>query len=118
MSFYGNLQSTATSLLTQFGAATTLRRRSGDSIDPITGAYTAGTNNDYTVNAVFVRITQRISEAFGDIQANDRVMVMDASQTPTESDTVVIGGEEWGIVQIIENKPADVVISYEVLLRK
>lgn len=118
MSFYGDLASTASRLLEQFGSTVTIKRGAGESIDPVTGSYTAGTTSNLTANGLTVAITRQDREAFGDVQGNDRLLILDNSQTPQEGDRVQVGAEDWQIVRIQETNPAGTPLVYRVLIRK
>lgn len=118
MSFYGDLASTASRLLAQFGSAVTIKRETGDSIDPVTGAFTAGETSSLTTNGLTTAITKEDREAFGEAQGNDRILILDDSQAPQEGDRVQVGAEDWQIVRIQETNPAGTPLVYRVLIRK
>lgn len=118
MSFYTDMAATASTLLTQFGATVTIRRESGESVDPVTGAHTAGTTNSLSANGITTMITKEDRDLFGDVQGNDRILILDDSQVPEEGDRVQIGAEEWAIVRIKEVNPAGTPLIYRVLIRK
>lgn len=118
MTFYDDMASTASSLLSQFGSVVTIYRESGQSVDPVTGEFTRFIVDTLKTKGITVAITQEDRNAFGDVQGNDRVMVLDGSQAPKEGDTVEVAGQGWSIVRILETNPAGTPLIYRVLIRK
>ena len=118
MSFYEDMANTASTLLGQFGSTVTIKRETSASIDPVTGTHTPGTTASLTANGVTTAITKEDRAVFGDVQGNDRILVLDESQAPQEGDLVEVAGEDWSIVRIQETNPAGTPLVYRVLIRK
>ena len=53
--FYTSMAATAAKLLKKFGMEITIKRTTGDSVNPVTGAVTAGTTTTYTPNGLVQR---------------------------------------------------------------
>lgn len=118
MSFYTDMAATASSLLAQFGATVTIKRDNLGTTDPVTGVYTPGTTDNLTANGVTTRITKEDRDAFGEVQGNDRLLILDSQVKPLEGDRVQVGSENWNTISIQESNPAGTPLVYRVLIRK
>ena len=103
--FYTGIAATASKLLTKYGKPITFSRTTAGTYDPITGATTAGTTATFTPPGIFQTIRADLID--GElIQKGDKMFVIDNSFAPTLTDTVLIGSENWSIVNIREVEPA------------
>lgn len=119
MTFYDDMAATALSLLAEFGTPIVLQRDSGETFDPVTDVVTPGSTANLTVSGVFSKTTQSVKDSFGgNVQSGDRVLIIDATQTPQTSDRVVVGGYPWKIVEIQPVSPAGIALIYRVLVRQ
>lgn len=118
MTFYDDMASTASSLIAQFGFVVTIKRETLGEVDPVTGQYTPGSIDSLSANGITTAITKEDRDAFGDVQGNDRIMVLDNSQIPQEGDRIEVNGESWNIVRILETNPAGTPLVYRLLIRK
>lgn len=115
MTFYTDMAEVAAELLTEFGQAVTLKRSTG-TVDPVTGADTRSTS-DVTTVGVVMNYPQAIIDGTR-IQSGDRRLMIDASEEPKLTDTVLIGSEPWSIQEIEVSSPAGTAIRYAVRIRK
>ena len=116
-SFYDNMGSTALSLLRSKGYPITLHRETGESVDPITGAVTAGTDASVETTGVGVNYDDRMIDG-ARILDGDIMLLLSNEHQPMPSDKPIIDGEEWGI-QKIENIPAiGTAVAYKVQVRR
>lgn len=114
MSFYSNLATTATSLLTKFGQNITFRDK--QTYDPVTGVASGSVIDNVTIG-LFQRIPNNIIDGTR-IKTGDRLIVIDSSYVPTINQSVVISNTEWSIQEIEEVNPAGTDLVYFVRIRK
>ena len=114
MSFYSNLATTATSLLTKYGQTITFRSK--QSYDPVTGV-ASGSASDNTTIGLFQRIPNSLIDGTR-IKTGDRLIVIDNSYEPSMNENVVIGSGIWSIQEIEEVNPAGTGLVYFVRIRK
>ena len=112
MTFYSEMAAVAVELLTEFGQAVTLTRRTGKSIDPVTGAITPGTSSDQSTIGVIKPYAKNLIDGTL-IQVGDKEAILSPAITPLTSDT--INGMQ--IVNITEVNPAGTVLVYKVQVR-
>lgn len=117
MSFYGNMADTTVRLLTKFGASVTLQRYTGRSIDPVTGAITAGSDASVVTTGVLRPYPSNMIDGTR-ILETDRELVITNEQIPQPTDKPTMDGQEWAIVGITEMNPAGTVIAYKLQVRK
>lgn len=104
--FYTKMAATALRLLTKFGKTVTLVRVTGDSYDPITGAAVDGTDAPVTTTGLIKPYPDKMIDGTR-ILSGDRELVLSNEQEPLPTDKVVVGGENWAIVDIKTVKPDD-----------
>lgn len=104
MSFYSDMAATALELLTEFGAAVTLPRTTGGSIDPIDGYTVAGSDASVTTTGLLLPYKDSMIDGTR-ILSGDKELVLSNEQAPLPSDKPTIGGENWSIVSIKTIKP-------------
>lgn len=116
--FYADLADTAREVLAEFGAPLTLRiPGSAGSYDPVTGKTIGGTDPaDTLTHGVALTITQDLKARF-DIQAGDRVYLLDATVKPELAHKLVLDGAPWAIVQVEPIQPAETTLAYTVQVR-
>ena len=118
MSFdYSKSAATALKLLTKFGGDVTLKRDTGDSTHPITGAITAGTDASVTTTGLLVNYKNDAIDGTR-IMSGDKQLILSNEQAVTMTDKPTINGENWSIVAIETVKPFDTIIIYKVQVRK
>jgi hypothetical protein len=115
--FYESLGDTALSLLVKFGKSITLSRETGGSIDPITGAVTAGTDTSVTTTGVLLSYPDKMIDGTR-ILSSDRLLLLSNEQAPLPSDKPVIDGEEWSIVNPDKISPAGIDVIYKIQVRR
>lgn len=114
---YAKMASTALKLLNKFGQDTVLARSTGNSVDPITGAVTVGTDASVTTTGLIRNYKDDAIDGTR-VLMGDKELVLSNEQTPTLTDQVTIGGETWSIVSIKTIKPTDTVICFFCQVRK
>lgn len=118
MSFdYAAMAATALRLLESFGQDVVLKRFTGNSIDPVTGATVAGTDASVTTTGIMKLYASNMIDGTR-ILATDRELVLSNEQVPVQTDTVTIDGEDWSIVAIKPVSPAGTDLVYFVQVRK
>jgi hypothetical protein len=90
--FYDDMAATALELLAEFGQSVTLSRTTGGSIDPVTGAVTAGTDASVITTGLIKPYPDKMIDGTR-ILASDRELVLSNEQVPLSTDKPVIGGE-------------------------
>lgn len=114
MSFdYTTLIATAARLIDRFGRDVVRTRTTGGSVDPVTGAVTAGTTTTVNVRG----INQRIPIALVDgvrVLTTDRMLVLEPSANPLMDDKF----DGWNVEEIQQIQPADDSIAWFVRIRK
>lgn len=117
MSVYTDGAATALRLLKKYGIPVTLSRTTGGSIDPVTGAITAGTDASKTPTGLFVNFPVEMIDGTR-IQAGDKRLIMAADVTPLTTDTVPYGGYTWIVHSVETVSPTGVDIVHFVHIRR
>lgn len=117
MSFYSGMAATALSLLQKFGQTITLVRKTGDSVDPVTGAVTAGTDASVTTTGVLSKYPDKMIDGER-VLVGDRRLILSNEQVPVTSDLVTIGGYDWSIIEIDTVSPAGTDVIYICQVRR
>lgn len=102
--FYNRMAATAERLMGNYGNAVSIKRETGGTFDPVTGATTAGTLSTFTPKGIFQRIPNNLIDGTR-IKASDRMLVVDSSYVGMISDKVVIDSQDWSIAELREVKP-------------
>ena len=117
MSFYDDRASDALSLLIEFGYQVTLSRKTGDSIDPITGAIVSGTDSSVTTTGFDKPYKDGLIDG-ARILASDRELILSNEQEPQPSDKPIIDSQEWSIVNIKTVAGAGTAVIYKCQVRR
>ena len=118
MSFdYSKAAATALKLLTKFGMTITFVRTTGNSVDPITGVVTAGTDASVTTTGLLRKYPDNMIDGTR-ILASDRELILSDEQEPLPSDKPTINGEDWIIENIGTLSPAGTVVIYTCQVRR
>jgi len=92
MSFnYSKSAKTALKLLTRFGGEITLSRKTGDSVDPITGVIAKGTDASVTTTGLLKPYSDNMIDGTR-ILTGDKELVLSNEQEPQPTDKPVIDG--------------------------
>lgn len=125
MTFYSDMATAATRLVTQFGKSMLLRRTVGATINPVTGTRSGGTVTNLAATGLFTKLTtkdiQRVSALSGSanrLNGSEVVIKLTAAVEPLLSDRVVDGADMYEIVDVDEANPAGTVIAYSLIARK
>ena len=119
MSFYGDLQSTATELLAEFGKPLTLRIQAGATYDPATQtnvpAYT-----DYAVSGLVLNYKGRTNETGTYVQTDDKRILVSVSTAPepTTGAHVVDGADVYTVQAVKSLSPAGTNLLFELQGRR
>lgn len=96
----------------------TLRRETGDIVDPITGDFTPGTSEDFKLVGAVTSISDNLVDGTR-ILAGDVMVAVDNQVEPLMTDTLLINGVEHTMVPPIkEVNHAGVVQVYKIQARK
>lgn len=114
---YAKMAATAKRLLTRFGSTVQIKRTTGGTYDPITGATTPGTETTYEPKGVLTKYPDRLIDGTRILQS-DRKLILDDTVEPNASDKPVVQGEEWTVQEISTISPAGTPIIYEVRVRR
>ena len=117
MSIYARLASTASRLLTTYGQTVTLRRTTGGSVNPVTGATVAGTVQTLTAPGILQRYPDELVDGTR-ILASDRMLILDSTVQPQITDLVSLEGQQWTLVQIQTINPAGTPLVYMLQVRR
>lgn len=110
---YAAMATTARQLLAEFGQTITVTRTTGETIDPVTGAVTPGTDTTYSPKGVLRPFPNNLIDETR-ITTSDRELILDDTVEPQMGDVVTVGGENWNIQSIIGTKPAGVDLVWRV----
>lgn len=121
MTFYTDLQTVATDLLTQFGQNGTWRQES-NSYDPSTGTNMV-TSTDTTVKLAILPLPRgrdEFSEELIEMSTNSIIVeakaLVAASVTPTSNDKIVVGSTIYQITDLTPINPAGTPVVYKMLV--
>jgi hypothetical protein len=118
---YAALASRAGDLLTRFGLAASVRRLSGGTYSPVTGATTGTvttTDTPVRVLAVTLDATYRAEVGSDNVQADDRLYLLPDTFAPVVSDSLLLAGEAWSIVRVQTINPGGTALLYRVQVRR
>ena len=105
-------------IITKFGVAATLVQWTKGAYNVDTRTNAAGTTANIAVTIVIADF--RVDEVDGTlIEREDKKFIMGgADATPTQNDKIKIGSDQWEVINVVEIKPANVVVAYEIQARK
>ena len=115
MSFYDDMATVATDLITEFGTAIVIQS-SVDTFNAVTGINSSTTTENSTKG-----IQQSFKSSLIDgvrIQNGDKMYVLNNSYSPSMNDKLKVGSVYWSIVNIRESNPAGTALVYFVQVRK
>ena len=117
-SFYERAQSTATRLLTQFGALSyvQIERESAGIIDGAAGEKVGQTTTTTSLVGVVTKVPDKLVDG-ARIVASDRMLILDSATPVLMSDKFLIDGAKFKPVEISEVNPAGSVVIYKVVVR-
>ena len=119
MSFnYAELATTATQLITEFGASATLRVVTDGTYDPATGVATT-TTTDTACTAVEVALDQKMVDGALIRKSDSRVLISVSGVTtaPVSGNQFIWGSTTYSIIIVKPIAPARVNVVYDVYLR-
>ena len=115
---YARTASSAVKLLTKFGAAATLRRKTGESqYDPVTATVAPSW---VELPCTVAMVNYSIKDIDGTlIQASDRRLLVapDVKEAPQTGDVFVVNGVELTVIRSTPTAPAGKVVLYDVQVR-
>lgn len=115
--FYTSMAATASRLLAKFGMIITIKRTTGGSVNPVTGAVVAGTTTSYSPQGLVQRY--RDDQIDGTrILSSDRLVIVDNTVEPLTTDKITLSSQDWSIVDVKESKPSTIGIVYFIQARR
>ena len=94
-----------------------IKRTSGGSVNPVTGATVVGTTTTYTPKGLVQRYAEDLIDGTR-ILASDRLVIVDNTIEPLTTDKVTLDSQDWTIVSVEQAKPATVGVVYFIQARK
>lgn len=101
---YAEAARDALEALQESGATVTLPRKTGDSIDPVTGAVVVGADATVTTTGIIIAYPDKLIDGTR-ILTGDRKLILSNEQKPVSTDKPTIGGKVWQIASIKEIAP-------------
>ena len=117
MTFYTDAAADALELLTEFGYQLTLSRKTGDSVDPITGVIAPGTDSSVTTTGFDIPYDDGLIDGTR-ILNGDRKLLLSNEQEPSPDDKPIIDSQEWSIVNIKTVAGAGTAVIYKCQVRR
>ena len=118
MTFYSDLSTTASELISEYGQQVVLRQISG-TFDSVTGQYTSPTTTNTVVNAVKVGDLENYKTADGGtIEGTFEQWLLDDTREPDTSNYLVLGGLQYAIVDYEAVSPAGTPLIYKVTVKR
>jgi len=114
---YSGMVATASRLIAKFGAAITVNRTTGETIDPVTNVATGGTPVTLSANGIIRRYPAKMIDGTR-IEQGDKEVVLDPSVTMLIDDTLTIDGDDWNIMDINTVAPDNTPLVYFIQVRK
>ena len=102
--FYAGLAATATRLIKKYGK-TMYIVRSGDSVDPVTGVETTGSNMNHKLSGILQNYPDNLVDGTR-IKASDRLIIIDGQTIPLLDDKIKLESQDWNIESIKTSNPA------------
>ena len=117
---YASVAQEADSAIANAGTSLTIKRDTAGVTDPITGITTGGRITSYTATGVKLRFKNRDIDGTL-VKAGDlRILLSVAGLniTPESTDTITVSGVDWKIIDVKPLEPAEIVVLYELQIRK
>lgn len=118
MSFYVDAQNDASELLTEFGRALTLTKRTSGTYNPNTGTAAVTSTTYGVIGAIFDFPARAIDGTI--IQQGDKKAIIAArglAAVPDITDTLTVGGVAHSIVNVKALEPAGTTVIYTLQIR-
>jgi hypothetical protein len=117
MSFYQNLQDTASRLIESKGKSCTLRKQTSEDYNPATGTSNI-IINDFSTYGVLLNYTQsQINAVDSLVELTDRKAIIKGNVTPDVSDLFIFDGVTYSIISIKTINPSGLVVIHEMQVR-
>lgn len=114
--FYTQMAATASRLIGKYGQAISIKRTTGESVDPVTGIVTAGTTSTLATTGILQRYPDALIDGTRILTA-DRLAMLAPTREPALTDKLAFGGKDWPIVSIQTANPAGTPLVYFVQVR-
>lgn len=117
MTFYTDMQGTATSLLTNYGQNLTFSRSTPGAYDPAAG--TTGTATDSSYSGYGVVLNYRNFEIDGEriLQGDRRITLQNVTTEPRVNDVVEIDSKDYVVLAVMSMSPAGTNLVYKLQVR-
>jgi len=117
---YNSAAEEATRAIINAGTTLTIKRETAGTTDPITGLTTGGTVVSHS--AIGVKLRYKNTDIDGTlVRSGDlRILLSVAglTVTPESTDTITVSGVDWKIIDVKPLEPAEIVVLYELQIRK
>lgn len=117
MSFYSDMQATASSLLTTYGQNLTFTRETPGVFDPETGTVGTPTETSYTGYGVVLNIKNMEIDGERILQGDRMITLQNVSTVPKINDTVPIGSDTYTVLEVKPMNPAGTNLVYKLQIR-
>jgi len=114
---YKTLQKTATSLITNFGAAATITRDEGRRFDPASGKYFTGLTSTYALKGVRAQFNV-MEAASNNVQDSDvRILVQSGVTVPLINDSLTFDSIVYRVMGVKTESPSGTDVFYDLHCR-
>jgi hypothetical protein len=114
---YANLQKTATGLIRTFGGDVVITRDVGRTFNPVTGSYSSGSTNTYTLKGVRAQFNA-FEKAGETVQEKDvRILAQAGVAVPVINDTLTFDSVVYRVMNVITESPSGTDVFYDLHCR-
>lgn len=117
MNFYEKMAATASRLISKYGTNATLKTSGVNVSDKVTGTVLVQEQSIYDFKAI-VKDYNRDMVDGTTILMGDKLIIAESKISPEPSDTIIINGQTWKVVDIKESNPAGVKLVLFIQVRK
>lgn len=117
--FYSDLDQIFRECISEFDqriTKLTLVRKVSAGMNPATREYEEGTPVEVIVNGITIPFAKRLVDGTA-IQNGDIRVILDSIEKPEGSDSILIDGNSYGIVSVVDFNAGGVVIGYDLQVR-
>jgi len=117
---YQDIAEEASCAIADAGTTLTIKRSVSGVTDPITGITTGGTVDLHTVTGVKLRFKNTDIDGTLVKSGDLRILLSVEGLTviPESTDTIMISGIDWKIIDVKPLEPAEIVVLYELQVRR
>lgn len=115
---YAGLATTATNILTNYGADATVSRTTGSSYNAATGSYSGGSSSSFTNKAARFNYTRAEIDGVTVLQDDLRLVMNTENGTPLVDDSCAFDSVTYRVMSVTALSPDGTDIYYELQLRR